>query len=125
MAFSIPSLPTDNLYKFYSLSGLVVLLFSLIFLVIQYDDLINSIDTLKKDVDLLELESDFLSDDIESLNEKEAYLRSSLAEYDISRDFSKSKYEHFSEFIKNLQNDEQYRDYIEFTFKYEEFIIPG
>ena len=124
MAFSIPSIPTDNLYKFYSLSGLVVFLFSLTFLVIQYDNLIDKIGTLKNETDILKLEKEFLLDDIQSFKNKIAHLENSIAEYSITKDSLKNKSEKHQEFIKNIQNDQQYRDYIEFTYKYEEYIIP-
>lgn len=68
-SMNIPDLPTDNLYKFIALAGLILLLFSSIYYqVFSRDVLLKNID-LRAEMSRMEKEVEFLREDTDSLKE--------------------------------------------------------
>lgn len=64
--FTIPNLPTDNLYKFYSISGIIIILFTLFFGTIFLNNIFEKSRKITDSVKVLQLEFEFLDDDYKS-----------------------------------------------------------
>lgn len=99
-------------------------MFSLAFLILQYDNLSDKINSLENDSKLIRLEKEFLLEDITDFRSKLSNLKNSLKEYEASLDSTISKSHRFDDLVSNIRTDLDYREYIEFTFKYREYLIP-
>jgi hypothetical protein len=67
---NLPSLPTDNLYKFLALSGLVIVLFSFIFPMKRIGEIELKSLEIKTQVEVLKIEIDYLKEDTKTWAEK-------------------------------------------------------
>ena len=67
---NLPSLPTDNLYKFLALSGLVIVLFSFIFPMKRIGELKLKSLEIKTQAEVLRIEVDYLKQDTSTWAEK-------------------------------------------------------
>ena len=120
---NIPSLPTDNLYKFISLSGVTIVLATFLFYGTIYIDIFNRIDGMESEVSILELDSKFITEDQQQLEKKIAH----LAKYfpgNIIGNIDSSITQHFVKESKELINDKNLREYYDFIFKNENKIFP-
>jgi cell division protein FtsB len=84
-----PNLPTDNLYKFYAISGLVIILFTFSFGVISLNNfdesnykIVNSLAILKVEIKHIKEDTKFLKNETDKLEkETEQYTISKKNEY--------------------------------------------
>ena len=67
MISTIPGLPTDNLYKFFAIAGVVLLVASVTFSTNQVMETENSIAALEEETALLKFDRDTLADDLAAL----------------------------------------------------------
>lgn len=65
---TLPELPTDNLYKFMSIFGLLLFFSSYYFLWIKYTQIQPAIFDLEEEISVFELENKYLSEDLDSLD---------------------------------------------------------
>jgi hypothetical protein len=76
MNLPVPTLPTDNLYKFMALSGLAILIFSLVFPMIRIGEIKLKLVEVETQTEVLGIETDNLKKDIEhSLNESKLHFQ--------------------------------------------------
>ncbi len=61
---NLPSLPTDNLYKFLALSGLAIVLFSLVFPIIQISEIRLKIIEIETQMEVLEMDTGNVENDL-------------------------------------------------------------
>jgi len=123
--FPIPNLPTDNLYKFYALSGIFIAIFSLTAILLTSSGLEREIRNLELKEQTLKLDSLYYQDYSVQLD----------AQYDKIEDMLKSfpspdsvRINHRKEYLQQLvdiRSDPSWREYLEFIFKYEDKIVPG
>ncbi|KAB5489420.1 hypothetical protein [Flagellimonas hadalis] len=131
---SIPNLPTDNLYKFEAISGVFIFLFAVVFLSLQGVEYLDDINDLEKKESIEILQMRHLLQDQEWLSKEIDLLKSQVKELD-----SFMKYDGLdgdNDFINlnaheklhkrlDLSKDPNYRDYMEFRYKYREDIFPN
>jgi hypothetical protein len=67
---NIPSLPTDNLYKFLALSGLAIAIFGLVFPAIRISEIRLKLIEANTQTRLLKLEIDQLKEDVDTAKKK-------------------------------------------------------
>lgn len=60
---NIPNIPTDNYYKFLSISGITIIMISIIFCYVERNNLINEIENIELQTIKLKLETKFLEED--------------------------------------------------------------
>lgn len=60
---TIPNIPTDNYYKFLSISGITIIMISIIFCYVERNNLINEIENIELHTIKLNLETKFLQED--------------------------------------------------------------
>lgn len=65
---NLPNLPTDNLYKFFAITGLLILLISIGSYITSFNNLNRDIIEFMKKLDLLEIEINYHHDDIIELD---------------------------------------------------------
>jgi len=122
--FSIPNLPTDNLYKFYAISGIVLILFTLTFETIVLTSLDEKSHKISELININEIEFNYLKKDVESLENEMDLLKSETKDYSIVQDSSYDKNKSLDNKLDKLKTDSNYRDYQEFYYKYENKLIP-
>jgi len=83
---SIPNLPTDNLYKFYAISGIVLILFTLTFETIVLTNLDEKSHKISETINIYQTESKHLKNDVESLLNKAELLKNEMDDYSIVED---------------------------------------
>jgi hypothetical protein len=120
---NIPTLPTDNFYKFISLAGITITLAAVFLVTSMYDSINKEIDEIKIDNIKLTDEMDNIQVDIKIIKNEQLELSRSLGKYDslVNDPFS---VEQFLSDIDAIKNDKNYREYLEFWFKYRHFVIP-
>ncbi len=120
---TIPTIPTDNYYKFFALSGVVVTITCIILYLNQWNVINDEIDKTSIEITQLELEKKFLEEDSVTIDFQISRLGSfdtTLAKLNLDSVIT----EHFKVNSTALQNDKNLRDYYEFLFKYVDKIIP-
>ena len=123
--FTIPNLPTDNLYKFYAITGVSISLFSFVFVILCYLNLINDIDNLNARTEILTLEAIFLKEDIKEYKNLKVELTEEYKSYEFPpADSIGNKYELRKFQLEKLRTDSSYRDYLKFLEDYESQVFP-
>jgi len=122
--FAIPNLPTDNLYKFYAMSGIFVCIFAVTTVLVVSTRIKDDLAVLKEKNAVLKLEAEFLRTDVDVLELKREHLEKSLDSYNSIEKDSLTPYERLDKKIYHLQNDPEWRAYLEFVYTYEDKIIP-
>lgn len=119
----IPNIPTDNYYKFLSLSGILIMVVTMFFCVNQQNSLSTEIENINFELTKLELERKFLTEDSKKVEIQIEDLEKHANKIDV-----KAPDKEVSNFFKfnqtSIQNDKNFRDYLEFLFKYKEEMIP-
>jgi len=118
---NIPNIPTDNLYKFIALSGVVVFLFFNIYPGIMIREVHDEIAQITTEQGELKLEVQFLEARKKELEDDIADVRNKLSKYDVD-DSSEIKII-ITELAEQLR-DEKNREYLKFVYEYQEYIIP-
>jgi hypothetical protein len=119
----IPNIPTDNYYKFLSLSGVLIMVASIFFCFTQYNSISTEIENIDLELTKLELEKKFLTEDSKKVEMQIDDLQKHADKLN-----GKDPDEEVRTFFKfnqtSIQNDKNFRDYLEFLFKYKEEMIP-
>src|ERR1035437_4077886 len=116
----IPDLPTDNLYKFISIFGLIICLYSITIPFLKLNSIEIEVQNNNGEANLLEQEVKSMEGDDRAIDYKIREIRNELGKY---------KYDTTSLIIdlekyKKQLYKKDYRDYIEFINKYEEIVFP-
>ncbi len=119
----IPNIPTDNYYKFLSLSGVLIMVTSLFIGLTEYNSISTDIDNIDLEVTKLKLDKKFLIEDLKKVEIQIDDLQKSTDVHNLN-----DSYEENFIFLKSnqtsIQNDKNFRDYIEFIFKYKRELMP-
>ena len=117
----IPNLPTDNLYKFLSLSGLIFFLFCIVYpeyLNKQLTTLINENGT---NIGILKIKYEQLNKKMKILAKAVKTVENNLKKYK----HKKNEEEVFDiEKVKKDLHNKEHRNYLKFLFQYEDKIFP-
>jgi len=116
----IPNLPTDNLYKFIALSGLVILAFSVTYPLHLDQKVMILYDEYSLEKDQTRLEEDRLRYSIKALRESTEALQEKLSKVVISNEEVVSNISAIKENLKN----EEYREQVKFMHEYGDSVIP-
>ena len=119
----MPSLPTDNLYKFLAIFGLIILIFGVVYLNIRMDKIDEEITTLEQDVIILNHEIIVAKIFTDKINDEILSLEKEVDRYDIDFD-SLTNFKISIEEIRDQYKDESFRKFSEFIFKYRNEIVP-
>lgn len=122
--FTVPNLPTDNLYKFYAITGIVICLFSASFIILSTVKIEDDLDNISMKLARITLEGDFLDKDSERVEKLANELEKELNEYDLPKDSIFNKYENFITRHDKLRSDKDYRDYTKLLYDYEIKLFP-
>lgn len=117
----LPSIPTDNLYKFIFVSGLTLIFGGAILFATQYNTISKRMDDLTIEIVKLEAEGGFITDDISKLESQTSKMEKNLK--GINRDTT-SEFKHYKTLTENAYKDKEYREYLKFIFSYKEDIYP-
>jgi hypothetical protein len=119
--FSLPNLPTDNIYKFKFLGGVSILIFVAYIYSTQIINTFSKILETKIEIQKLEFQqermerdSTLIKDEIETFNK--AYKKIKFVEKDSTIDLDELKL--------NLLTDKNYREYLEFIYKHKNDLLP-
>jgi hypothetical protein len=123
--------PTDNLYKFFSITGLLVLAFSILYPALRSDEVQKNLIDLKGKYELLKYKQDLIiieQKETSSLSKKLIKKQDEqLAARNISRADNKSSntdIDDYQQLLKDLKNENE-REYFEFKIKYNDEIVPN
>lgn len=119
---NLPSLPTDNLYKFYFIAGISIIVLS-IGLLINQTNLLNEkrnkldLEILKADyeLDIFKEKHNEIKDEIDEMK-SESIMNKRIVTSNDSFDLI--------DFKRNIFNDLEYRKYLEFIANNEDFLFP-
>lgn len=120
----ITTLPTDNLYKFYSIAGIIIVIIALALSYIPVFDLLDKIHKLELESAKVDMEVKFLNEDVEIYEIKMEKLFNELSELDISSKSNNTAYDKFIEKLNNIRTNPEWRTYLEFIYKYEDKVFP-
>ncbi|MEW7292870.1 hypothetical protein [Aquimarina sp. 2304DJ70-9] len=128
--FNIPSLPTDNLYKFYAITGLTICVITASFLGVSYIKLKDDQYAINAELALLHVEVEFAeekSKDIVKLinkldKEVDAFYKGQ--ELEVNSSPSTNRYEIEVDRQVKLAVDKELREYYKFQFDYEKQLFP-
>lgn len=113
----IPTLPTDNLYKFIALSGVLIFLFFYIYADYRMNEIKEEIINIETESGELEFETKLLEERQEELKDEIEEVNDELSKHQIKDTFNIKELKH------QIQNS-NHREYLEFIFKYKENLIP-
>lgn len=122
--FTIPNVPTDNLYKFYALSGIIIVVFSVSIRIYSNASIEEQLVTLDYDIALIKFERDNLLKDSNDWSEKAKIVDKMLEKHKPIDTLFYIKESTFDNQIYEMQNNPGYRDYLAFVFKYYDHILP-
>ena len=122
LSMNIPNLPTDNLYKFLALSGVVISLFFNIYPDYVLDEIREEVTKIETESGELKLEVLFLEEEQEELEKKISKANTEISRYQYSDTLETVII--VEELKKQLLGKEN-RDYLEFIFKYKNEILPA
>ncbi|MHC2992004.1 hypothetical protein OB13_10540, partial [Pontibacter sp. HJ8] len=88
---NVPNLPTDNLYKFIALSGLLISISCIVTPSIISKQILDELIAIEAEADELALEVEFLKEKRDRLDKKATALEEGLDRYEISDDTTKHK----------------------------------
>lgn len=123
----LPNLPTDNLYKFISLTGILFVVFFFVYPLTRIDRIRNKQISLDAELSMLNASNEIFDAKLNSFGKDVKTLEKKIKD-NYGKSDSLSKYENkprinLVELLNNL-HDKEYREYIKFTFDYEKKIIP-
>jgi hypothetical protein len=124
-SFPIPNPPTDNLYKFYSIAGIVITIFSLTTILVSSFTLEKQIRELNLFEKKVEIDSLNFKSQLNNLDNKLLDLNDKLESYPLGDNKEIYSHENYLQKLIDLQKDPEWRNYLEFFYKYEDHIIPG
>jgi len=123
----LPNLPTDNLYKFMSLTGILFVVFFYVYPLTRIDKIrieqINlnaELARLNVSTEIFKFKQSSLQKDFKTLEKK---IVEKYGETDSISKFEKKQRINLDKLWNNL-HDKEYREYLKFTFDYEKKIIP-
>ncbi|UEG49835.1 hypothetical protein LK994_14435 [Ferruginibacter lapsinanis] len=119
-----PNIPTDNLYKFIFISGVIMIFFSIVLFVTEYR-------TIRDKIDNIEVSMAKTGNEIDVLNKKiktsEFSFRKIDSAYSILKVDSlsvKFDLDKFEELKIKMLNSKNYRDYLAFLFEHKKDLYP-
>jgi hypothetical protein len=118
---TLPSLPTDNLYKFFFIGGLTAVILSVVFYFNQYNLIRNKMDNMELSILNSENEMDVLHEEANELKAELIEIKKGLDS--IKTDSATSPY-NYSQKLRDIMNDKNYREYLSFVFEHKKDIIP-
>ena len=118
---TIPNLPTDNLYKFLFIAGVILIISGFIIFTTQYKTLYGKIEDIELQIQHIETETNFLKqDNVEFITESKKILKKLKEIKNIdSIDFNTK--------LQNLKDnlyDKEYREYFSFIIEHKKDILP-
>jgi hypothetical protein len=124
--------PTDNLYKFFSITGLIVLAFSILYPEIRSDEVQKKLIDLKGKYELLKYRQEVILAEQKEMNSFSEGLikkqKKQLAARKTSRiqanEYPNTDIEDYQQLLKDLKNKNE-REYFEFKIKYNNDIVPN
>ena len=119
--FTLPNLPTDNLYKFKFLGGICILLFAAYMYSTQFNLSLTNLMKSKIEVKKLSLNYNILKENSEKFKKENENFEKQLQK--IKSEPIDSIYD-LDKIKSDLLNDKNYRDYFEFVHKYKNEILP-
>ncbi len=119
---NIPNLPTDNLYKFMALSGLVIFLLATIYPILYFDKISDEVFEIGTEMGILDIEQKQIQEKLNDLKEKQGNLKKSIKRYNIEEDTTDSVIDIGK--LKEKFKDPDHRQYKEFMYKYRSEIFP-
>lgn len=122
---NLPVLPTDNLYKFYSIAGIIIVILYLSFMYLPLFKLRDRMHTFELQVKEYVLEVEHLDEDREEAYERLKRLENKLSDYELPKSNDNFTYEFYRQKLDNIRNDTEYRKYLEFIYEYDYQITPG
>jgi hypothetical protein len=117
----IPTLPTDNLYKFIALSGVVIFLIFIIYPDFQINEVKEEIINIETEIGELEFEKNLLEERQKELYDEIEEANHKLSKYQIEDSLDIKI--NINDLKRQLQNSD-YREYLEFIYKHKENLIP-
>ncbi|MCB9185813.1 MAG: hypothetical protein H6601_03620 [Flavobacteriales bacterium] len=118
---NIPNLPTDSLYKFMALSGLVLLLFSNVYPRYLIDQIEEERNSIISEIGKHSIEINHLSEDRDQLEKEVHKLEIEVKKYVFNGDVDSIV---DVEQLRERLWKSDYREYLEFIFAHKEKIIP-
>lgn len=118
---NVPNLPTDDFYKFLSLSGLFIFLLSVLYPIITVNDLEKDVSNTTIELKKLRLEISFLESRALKIQNRITETNKMLARYDL--DDTVVQQIDLDALIDRLF-DSEYREFLEFRYKYQDKIFP-
>ncbi|GGG33413.1 hypothetical protein GCM10011344_37840 [Dokdonia pacifica] len=122
--FSVPNLPTDNLYKFYALSGIFIAIFSMSIILLTSFELEREIRNMELTEQKLKVDSIYFKGYRLELESKYKTINNVLRSFP-EKDYTENSRKEYQQNLANIQADPKWREYLAFIFKYEDQIIPG
>lgn len=118
----LPNLPTDNLYKFIALSGIIILLLSITTPQIMLNKIADNIIEEETELRRWQLEIEFLKEERQFVTDKMALVDSMRSKYNLNIDEQANI--STQEFIDRLY-DQDYRNALQFFYNNREKIFPS
>ena len=119
---NIPNLPTDNLYKFMALSGLVLFIISTIYPTYYIDNLTSEVYETGTEIGLFKIELKMVDEKIKDVGHDVEQLRKRVDRYNLDGDTAKPMID-IDKILQKIKNAE-YRDYLKFKYTYQSDIFP-
>jgi len=117
---TLPTLPTDNLYKFTYLGGLTLIFFSCILFVTQYNTINEKIESENITITEIKTTSEFISEDIKFIEKELEKIEKETKDDDSLN---------HSIYLKKLRNvflkDKNFREYYGFLLEHKEDLMPN
>jgi len=105
---NLPSLPTDNLYKFMAISGIVLFIFSVVFYQTSVRSIETQIITTEQDMSILELQAESLDIDVNALSDEVNTLEETVSKDKATKVDREIKDQIASRLVElNQKNDQQ------------------
>ena len=114
----LPNLPTDNLYKFTFLAGLILLLFSIVLFVTQYNIILEKKYTLSLAIIKHKAEFSFLKEDLKTFKTESNILDEAIKTFDKAHFKTAKNFKTLSEVRKTKTEENKYFNFL-FRFKNE------
>ena len=118
---TITSLPTDSLYKFLFLSGIVIIMFASFTFIKEYQKANDQLEQLKLELELFQIDSEALDKKITTAELETDRLSAKVPKRgEVPRD----EFENYLGLLKKIEKDKDYREYLKFKFDYLGHLLP-
>jgi len=117
----IPNLPTDHLYKFQALGGLLLVITCLMIQLFGLNVIRNTMKDNEIEISTLEIETKYLIKQIEEYQNKVSKLDSSILRYEFLEETNDTII--VDSILRNILKDKQYREYLDFVFTHKNDIF--